>query len=60
MKKCYTDESPSKVVIVPKPPKSHTSDSTSIPTPVKSVVNKDVLEDVKDEKSESSKTGEIK
>lgn len=49
MKKSYSSDnpSPSKVVIVPKPPKSQSSDSTSIPTPVKSVLNEDVLKDVK-------------
>lgn len=50
MKNSFSSEkpSPSKVVIVPKPPKSQSSDSTDIPNPVKSVLKEEIIKDAKD------------
>ncbi|MBP5487576.1 MAG: hypothetical protein J6Y06_08115 [Bacteroidales bacterium] len=50
MKKSYSNDNPSKVVIVPKPPKSEEPDTSSTPSPLKDVLEKDVLKDVKQEK----------
>ena len=46
MKKSYSNDNPSKVVIVPKPPKSEEPDTSSTTSPVKDVLEKDVLKDV--------------
>ena len=50
MKKSYSNDNPSKVVIVPKPPKSEEPDTSSTPSHLKDVLENDVLKDVKKEK----------
>lgn len=55
MKKSYSNDNPSKVIIVPKPPKEN-NDSSSTQT-VKDVVSEDVLKTVNTEKeAEAPKT----
>ena len=55
MKKSYSNDNPSKVVIVPKPPKSEEPDTSSTTSPLKDVLEKDVLKDVT-KKKEAEKT----
>lgn len=52
MKKSYSNDNPSKVVIVPKPPKSEEPDTSSTNSPLKDVLEKDVLKDVTKEKED--------
>ena len=56
MKKSYSNDNPSKVIIVPKPPKEN-NDTSSTKTATKEVVSEDVLKTVNAEKeAEAPKT----